>query len=69
MIDQGPGPVPNKAPFIQEADRQIGFFEKSGTVSKAALKSLVTVLQQTGELKGDLPPEKLVMPGVTEVGP
>ncbi len=49
--------------------RQIGFFEKSGTVSKAALKSLVAVLQQTGELKGDLPPEKLVMPGVTEVGP
>jgi NitT/TauT family transport system substrate-binding protein len=49
--------------------RQIGFFEKSGTVSKAALKSLVAVLQKTGELKDDLPPEKLVMPGVTEVGP
>jgi NitT/TauT family transport system substrate-binding protein len=49
--------------------RKIGFFEKSGTVSKAALKSLVAVLQKTGELKGDLSPEKLVMPGVTEVGP
>jgi NitT/TauT family transport system substrate-binding protein len=49
--------------------RRIDFFEKSGTVSKAALKSLVGVLQQTGEIKGDLPPEKLVMPGVTETGP
>ena len=49
--------------------RKIGFFEKSGTVSTAALKSLVAVLQQTGEIKGDLPPEKLVMSGVTEVGP
>ena len=49
--------------------RKIGFFEKSGTVSKAALTSLIGVLQQTGEIKGDLPPEKLVMPGVTEVGP
>ena len=49
--------------------RQIGFFEKSGVVSKAALESLVAVLQKTGELKDDLPPENLVMPGVTEVGP
>lgn len=49
--------------------RKIGFFEKTGTVSTAALKSLVAVLQQTGEIKGDLPPEKLVMSGVTEVGP
>jgi NitT/TauT family transport system substrate-binding protein len=49
--------------------RQIGFFEKSGTVSTAALKSLVAVLQQTGELKGDLPPEKLVMEGITQTGP
>jgi NitT/TauT family transport system substrate-binding protein len=49
--------------------RKIGFFEKSGTVSTAALKSLVAVLQKTGELKADLPPEKLVMPGVTQLGP
>ena len=49
--------------------RKIGFFEKSGTVSKAALKSLVAVLQKTGEIKGDLPPEKLVMEGITQTGP
>ncbi|HLI20515.1 MAG TPA: ABC transporter substrate-binding protein [Stellaceae bacterium] len=49
--------------------RKIGFFEKSGTVSRAALQSLVAVLQKTGEIKGDIPPEKLVMPGVTQLGP
>ena len=49
--------------------RKIGFFEKTGTVSKAALKNLVAAVRQTGEIKGDLPPEKLVMPGVTDVGP
>lgn len=49
--------------------RKIGFFEKSGTVSRAALKNLVAVLQKTGEIKGDIPAEKLVMPGVTQLGP
>lgn len=49
--------------------RKLGFFEKSGTVSRAALKSLVAVLQKSGEIKGDIPPEKLVMPGVTQLGP
>ncbi|HEY3920026.1 MAG TPA: ABC transporter substrate-binding protein [Stellaceae bacterium] len=49
--------------------RKIGFFERSATVSKAALQSLVAVLQKTGEIKGDLPVEKLVMPGVTQLGP
>lgn len=49
--------------------RRIGFFERSGTVSRAALKSLVAVLEKTGELKADIGPEKLVMPGVTPLGP
>jgi ABC-type nitrate/sulfonate/bicarbonate transport system substrate-binding protein len=49
--------------------RKIGFFAHDAMVSTAALKSLVAVLQKMGEIKGDLPPEKLVMPGVTEVGP
>ena len=49
--------------------RKIGFFERSATVSKAALESLVAVLKKTGEIKGDLPAEKLVMPGITQLGP
>ncbi|HEV8016308.1 MAG TPA: ABC transporter substrate-binding protein [Stellaceae bacterium] len=49
--------------------RKIGFFERSATVSRAALQSLVAVLQKTGEINGDLPAEKLVMPGVTQLGP
>jgi NitT/TauT family transport system substrate-binding protein len=49
--------------------RKIGFFAHDAKVSTAALKSLVAVLQKMGEIKDDLPPEKLVMPGVTEVGP
>jgi NitT/TauT family transport system substrate-binding protein len=49
--------------------RKIGFFERSGTVSAAALKSLVAVLQKNGELQDDIAPEKLVMPGVTQLVP
>jgi hypothetical protein len=49
--------------------RKIGFFAHDATVSTAALKGLIAVLQKMGEIKSDLPPEKLVMPGVTEVGP
>jgi ABC-type nitrate/sulfonate/bicarbonate transport system substrate-binding protein len=49
--------------------RKIGFFARDATVSTAALKSLISVLQQMGEIKTALPPEKLVMQGVTEVGP
>jgi NitT/TauT family transport system substrate-binding protein len=49
--------------------RRIGFFERTGTVSTAALKSLVTVLKGMGEIKGELPPEKLVVPGVTQTAP
>jgi len=49
--------------------RQIGFFERTGTVSTASLKSLVTVLQQMGELKDGLAVEKLVVPGVTVTAP
>lgn len=49
--------------------RKIGFFERSATVSKAALQSLVAVLQKNGEIKGDLPAEKLMMPGVARLGP
>ena len=49
--------------------RKIGFFERTGTVSTAALKSLVTALKGMGEIKGDLPPEKLILPGVTKPAP
>ena len=49
--------------------RKINFFERTGTVSTAALKSLVTVLKGMGEIKGDLPPEKLILPGVTKLAP
>ena len=49
--------------------RKIGFFARDAKVSTAALKSLVAVLRQMGEIKTELPPEKLIMPGVTEVGP
>ncbi|HEY1502811.1 MAG TPA: ABC transporter substrate-binding protein [Stellaceae bacterium] len=49
--------------------RKIVFFARDAKVSRAALKSLVAVLQQMGEIKGELPPEKLVMADVTEVGP
>ncbi|HWE76753.1 MAG TPA: ABC transporter substrate-binding protein [Stellaceae bacterium] len=49
--------------------RKIGFFAHDAVVSTAALKSLISVLQQMGEIKTVLPPERLVMPGVTEVGP
>ena len=49
--------------------RKIGFFAHDAKVSTAALKSLVAVLKQMGEIKGELPPEKLVMEGITEVGP
>jgi NitT/TauT family transport system substrate-binding protein len=49
--------------------RKIGFFAHDATVSTTALKGLIAVLQKMGEIKSDLPPEKLVMPGVTEVGP
>jgi NitT/TauT family transport system substrate-binding protein len=49
--------------------RKIGFFERTGTVSTASLKSLVTVLKSMGEIKGDLATEKLVVPGVTQIAP
>ena len=49
--------------------RKIGFFERSGTVSTEALKSLVTVLKGMGEIKGDLATEKLIVPGVTVTAP
>jgi hypothetical protein len=49
--------------------RRIGFLEKSGAVLRAALESLIALLQKTGELKADNAPEKLVMPGVTQLGP
>ncbi len=47
--------------------RKIGFFERTGKVDPAQLQALVKVLQQAGEIKGELPTEKLVMAGVTEM--
>jgi len=49
--------------------RKIGFFARDAKVSTAALKGLISVLQQMGEIKTGLSPEKLVMEGVTEIGP
>lgn len=49
--------------------RKINFFERSGTVSRAGLTSLVAVLQKNGEIKSTLGPEKLIILGITQLSP
>jgi NitT/TauT family transport system substrate-binding protein len=49
--------------------RQIGFFERTGTVSRAGVESLIDVLKKNGELKTALDADKLMMPGITEAAP
>jgi ABC-type nitrate/sulfonate/bicarbonate transport system substrate-binding protein len=43
------------------------FFEPSGVVSKAKLRTVVGVLGSLGDLPGDLDIDSLILPGVTRV--
>ena len=49
--------------------RKIGFFERTGKVSKAGLRNVIELLRKGGEVKDDLPVEKIIMPGIAEFGP
>lgn len=46
--------------------RKIGFFERTGKVSKAGLRAVIALLRESGEIKDELPVEKLIMPGLAQ---
>ena len=43
------------------------FFEPTGNVSKAKLRTVTKVLQDLGDLPGNIDLDKMFLPGVTKV--
>jgi len=49
--------------------RKIGFFPTDGTVSKKRVESLMDEMTAIGDTEGKVPIDKLIVAGVTKVGP
>jgi NitT/TauT family transport system substrate-binding protein len=49
--------------------RKIGFFPNNGTLSRKGLTLLMSEMAAIGDTDGKVPFDKLVLPGVTKVGP
>jgi ABC-type nitrate/sulfonate/bicarbonate transport system substrate-binding protein len=67
MVDasQGkPDDVAKSYDFLRNGD----YFDRSGTISKAKLTSLVAAMHQLGDIDDQPAVEKLVLPGVTQLG-
>ena len=49
--------------------RKIGYFSNDDTVSRKSLESLMDEMTAIGDTDGKVPFDKLVLSGVTKVGP
>ena len=58
---------PGDAAASYEYLRQIEYFEPSSKVSRAKLRTLIEVEQRAGNIGPALTPDRLVMPGLTEL--
>jgi NitT/TauT family transport system substrate-binding protein len=58
-----PDDIAKSYDFLRKGD----YFDRSGTISKTKLTSLVHAMHQLGDLDDEPPAEKLVLPGVTKL--
>jgi NitT/TauT family transport system substrate-binding protein len=58
---------PEEVAKSYEFFRNGGFFEPTGTVSRAKLRAVTDVLARLGDLPGDISIDALLLPGVTKV--
>jgi ABC-type nitrate/sulfonate/bicarbonate transport system substrate-binding protein len=60
---QGPDEVAKSYEFFRNGE----FFEPTGTVSKTKVRTVTKVLEDLGDLPGNIDLERLFLPGVTRV--
>ncbi|HEX4194936.1 MAG TPA: ABC transporter substrate-binding protein [Stellaceae bacterium] len=58
-----PDDIAKSYDFLRQGD----YFDRSGTISKTRLASLVHAMHQLGDIDDEPSPEKLVLPGVTKL--